>query len=123
MKPNVEKEIGDLKRIVKRWYDFYLGCADGHEYDQIHVEEWEEVVSTSLLPYLERLKACKHVDRKELRDFYAWLGEMHLDLSEAISQVEPKEQEDPVVTLLKNLELTEGQKKAIFDYISHCQAG
>ena len=123
MKPNVQKEINDLKRMVTGWYNFYLGCADGHEYDQVHVEEFDEVVDQQLSPYLQRLKECKHVDKKELGDFYGWLGEMHLDLSEAISQVEPKPQEDPIVTLLKNLELTEGQKKAIFDYISHCQAG
>ena len=117
MTPNVQKEIDTLKNMVRAWYKFYLNCADGSEYDQVHVEEFDEVVDQQLSPYLQRLKECKHVDKKELGDFYGWLGEMHLDLSEAISQVEPKPQEDPIVTLLKNLELTEKQKKAVADYL------
>ena len=123
MKANVRKEISDLKGMVRGWYDFYLGCADGSEYDQVHVEEFDEVVDQQLSPYLQRLRECNHVNRKELSDLYGWIGKKRQELSEAISQVEPKPQEDPIVTLLKNLELTEGQKKAIFDYISHCQAG
>jgi len=117
MKENVHKEISDLKGMVNRWYDFYLGCADGSEYDQVHVEEFDEVVDQQLSPYLQRLRECKHLDRKELRDLYSWLGKMHLNLSEAISQVEPKPQEDPIVTLLKGLELTDKQKKAVADYL------
>ena len=117
MKEGTQKEIDDLKRIVKRWYDFYLGCANGHKYDQVHVEEFEDVVNQQLSPYLQELARCKHLNKKELRDFYAWLGEMHMNLSEAIAKVEPKPQEDPIITLLKNLELTDKQKKAVADYL------
>ena len=117
MKENVHKEISDLKGMVNRWYDFYLGCADGSEYDQVHVEEFDEVVDQQLSPYLQRLAECDHVNRKELRDLYSWLSSKHSELSMAIARVKPKPQEDPIITLLKGLELTDKQKKAVADYL------
>jgi len=117
MTPNVQKEIDTLKNMVRAWYKFYLNCADGSEYDQVHVEEFDEVVDQQLSPYLRRLGECDHIDKKELGEFHGWLAKKRAELSEAISQVEPKPQEDPIVTLLRNLELTDKQKKAVADYL------
>ena len=117
MEANVKKEIADLRIMVRRWYDFYLKCADGHKYDQVHVEEFEYIVETHLLPHLQRLRECKHLDQTELGDFHGWLGKKHSDLSIEISKVKPPEKTDPVITLLKNLELTDKQRQAVVDYL------
>jgi len=117
MTPNVQKEIDTLKNMVRAWYKFYLNCADGSEYDQVHVEEFDDVVDEQLSPYLQRLAACNFVDSLELGKFYSWLGKKRQDLSKAIMEVEIVEVEDPIVKLLKSLELTEKQKKAVADYL------
>ena len=119
MEPNVKKEIDTLKRMIRNWYDFYLGCADGHKYDQIHVEEFDEVVSTHISPYLQRLRACNYITRREMNNFFLWVGIKHSDLSFEIAAARPKEFEDPIVILLRNLNLTKDQKKAAFEYLGN----
>jgi len=118
MKPNVEKEINILKQMVQNWYDFYLRCANGHEYDQIHVQEFQEVCDQQLSPYLQRLAQCEHIDKKELSDLYLFVATKAQGLSLEITAVKPKEKDDPVITLLKNLGLTEVQKKAAIDFLN-----
>ena len=118
MDEKVEKEINTLKRMVQNWYDFYLKQADGHKYDSIFVEEFNEVVSIHLYPYLTRLKACNHINQDELSDFYLFLATKSQDLMSDIAAIKPEEKEDPVVTLVKDLELNEKQKKALMKYLS-----
>ena len=114
---NVQKEISTIKQMVQCWYDFYLGCANGHKYDQIHVEEFEEVINEQLSPYLQRLSQCKYLTRAELRDLYLYIATMRNDLSSEIAKVKPEEKEDPIIILLRNLNLTKDQKKAVAEYL------
>ena len=120
MKPNVQKEIDDLKGMVCRWYDFYLGCANGHRYDQYHVEEFNEVCNQQLSVYLQRLRDCRHINRYELGEFYSFIATKSHDLSVEIAKVKPEEPEDPIVTLIKNLGITDEQRKAVVKYLSGC---
>jgi len=45
---NVKKEINTLKQMVQNWYNFYLKQANGHKYDCIHVEDFEDVIDQQL---------------------------------------------------------------------------
>lgn len=87
MEQKVQEEIDALKVMVRRWYKFYLRCADGHKYDQVHVKEFDEVVDQQLSPYLQELARCEHLDKQELNEFYTWLGKKHQELSKAISEI------------------------------------
>jgi hypothetical protein len=118
MDAKVEKELDTIKKMVCNWYDFYLRQANGHEYDHIHVEEFDEIVSIHVYPYLTRLEACKYINRDELADFYLFLATKRQDLELEIAAIKPEEKEDPVVTLVKDLDLTEAQRKALMKYLS-----
>ncbi len=119
MELNVRKELDELKGMVRVWYKFYLGCADGHKYDQIHVEEFDEVVDQQLSPYLQRLGECSHINPQELGEFCGWLGKKHQELSMAIRKIEVEivEPKEPIIELIKKLELNDSQKKAVLDYL------
>ena len=95
MEQNVQKEINDVKHMVQNWYDFYLSQANGSRYDQIHVEEFQEVCDQQLSPYLQRLAECKYLDKKELSDLYLFVGTRAQDLSLEIAKVKPEIMEKP----------------------------
>lgn len=117
MEQSVQHEINTIKGMVCNWYKFYLGCADGHKYDQIHVEEFDEIVSTNLMPYLRRLQDCRYITPIDVGEICSWIGNKHLELEKAISEVKPKKPDDSIVILLKKLDLTETQKKAVISYL------
>ena len=117
MDAKVQKEIDTLKNMVRTWYKFYLGCANGSKYDQVHVEEFDDVVDEQLSPYLRRLQECDHIDKRELGEFHTWLANRRVSLSKAIMEVEIIKVEDPIVRLLKGLELNGRQREAILEYL------
>ena len=116
MDPKVQKEFDTFKKQVGYWYDWHLKQANGHRYDCVHVEEFWDVVTIHLLPQLRRFLECRYVTQEEYSDFLLFLATKRQDLELEIAAVEPEKKEDPVITLIKNLDLTESQRRAVAEY-------
>jgi len=51
---------------------------------------------------------------------YLFLATKRQNLALEIAEVKPEEPEDPIITLMKNLELTGKQKRAVAKYLGFC---
>lgn len=119
---NIEEALEEHKTQITNWYHAYLKYATGEENDISLLEDFQRDVERDLQPKLRRYRECEQLTYKQYQDFQAWIVVTLQSFRADLGKVEQKRREDdPIITLLKNLNLTDGQKKAVVEYLkSEC---
>jgi len=114
----IEDAIREYKMIIgTNWYNSYIRYATGEPNDIALLEDFQEDINRDFQPKLRRHLECKQIDHKQYQEFQGWILEALNKFKNEIDAIEPKEQEDPIIKLIKNLELSDTQKKAVAKYL------
>lgn len=114
----IEEVLEEHKIQLTNWAKSYLNLATGEENDIALLEDLERDINRDFLPQLSRYRECEHITLEQYNDFQAWILATLQTFRADLGKIELKrKEEDPIITLLRNLNLTDRQKKAVKDYL------
>lgn len=87
MEDNVRKELDDIKSMVIRWRDSYMGFVTG-ENDEYLIDDFlEELNVFHVYPYACRLRDTENITPQELGEFMAECYKCVEELKEKIDEM------------------------------------
>ena len=89
MKPNVEKEVEDLKQMARNWKRGYskMWIQVGKDNEYVYEEFTEEIIA-NFHPYINRLFECDHLTQAEAGELTHYVHRQVRELREETEQKE-----------------------------------